>query len=349
MFLQAYANHYSWWRKLSLLGINFSFLFIFKFIYTFTFIYFFFFASIAPPLMNMHDANCVKCNCTILIKQKSLNCDHCNKRVHLKCSGLNLKTYNEILQLEESYTCQICSKCAVCNRTVAKNHRAIECSLCNTWVHVKCQKFDDSEYVKYQTQDLCFFCIRCTDECFPFAKINDTQFKIGVTNGINYSELSENKMELSSYQQSMVDAIKKSINFYEEDDESDDPNNSNFLNINCDYYNIDEFRTKKLKNDEYFSILNLNIHSIELHIEEFRVVLDMLKFQFDIICITETKIVDGVSPSVNINITNYQPPVRMDTKASKGGVLIYVRDGINFSPRNDLSSQKRKRTRNLLC
>ena len=197
----------------------------------------------------MLDNNCMKCNCTTLSKQKYLKCTHCHKNVHLRCSGLNLKTYEEILQQENTYTCQICSKCAVCQRTVAKNHRAIECTLCNSWVHVKCQKFDDSEYLKYQTQDLTFFCIRCTDECFPFAKINNTQFKIAVTNGINYSELAENKLELSSHQQSIVDANKKSANFFEEDDESDDPENTNLLNINCEYYNIDEFRAKKLNND----------------------------------------------------------------------------------------------------
>ena len=29
--------------------------------------------------------------------------------------------------------------CLVCNRTVAKNHRAGQCDLCDSWVHIACK------------------------------------------------------------------------------------------------------------------------------------------------------------------------------------------------------------------
>ena len=58
--------------------------------------------------------------------------------------------------------------------------------------------------------------------------------------------------------------------------------------IDCNYYNVDDFSSAKFSSAKTFSIFHFNIHSIERHIEEFRVALQMLDFNFDIICISES-------------------------------------------------------------
>ena len=40
--------------------------------------------------------------------------------------------------------------CGVCNKSVASNHRAIECDLCKKWIHLKCNKLADKDYKFYQ-------------------------------------------------------------------------------------------------------------------------------------------------------------------------------------------------------
>ena len=72
------------------------------------------------------------------------------------------------------------------------------------------------------------------------------------------------------------------------------------------------------------------MHSIQYHIEEFRVALEMLDFSFDIICISESKIMKDFAPNIDISIDGYQAPINTPTEATKGGVLIYVKKGINF-------------------
>ena len=57
-----------------------------------------------------------------------------------------------------------------------------------------------------------------------------------------------------------------------------------------------------LSSSNSFSILHLNIHSIERHIEELKVVLELLDFRFDILCFLESKIVDGKTPRINITL-----------------------------------------------
>ena len=111
---------------------------------------------------------------------------------------------------------------------------------------------------------------------------------------------------------------------------------------NCKYYTIDEFHTQTFNSDKHFSILHLNISSIEYHIEEFRIVLELLKHKFDFICISESKIRTNREPKVDIKIEGSQQPIGMSTDSSKGGVLIYIREGINYKPREDLNMHKSK-------
>ena len=52
---------------------------------------------------------------------------------------------------------------------------------------------------------------------------------------------------------------------------------------------------------------------------------------------------EGGAPKTNINLAGYQDPIGMPTKATKGGVLMYIKNGIDFVPRNDLEIEKDKK------
>ena len=71
-------------------------------------------------------------------------------------------------------------------------------------------------------------------------------------------------------------------------------------------------------------------------------VLNLLKFEFDILCFSESKIVEGTLPKSSIILEGYHEPVGMPTKATKGGVLMYIKNGISFAPREDLIIRKAK-------
>ena len=112
--------------------------------------------------------------------------------------------------------------------------------------------------------------------------------------------------------------------------------------IDCKYYSIEEFNGKRYNSIKNFSILHLNIHSLEFHIDELRIALQLINLKFDFICLTESKIHKNNEPKTNIEINGYQFPVGTPTEASKGGVLIYVKEGIDFMPREDLNMYKAK-------
>ena len=69
--------------------------------------------------------------------------------------------------------------CGVCSKSVAKNHKAILCDLCNKWIHLKCNNLGKTDYVIFQDEknaDRQIFCINCISDNVPFSKLNNNKF-----------------------------------------------------------------------------------------------------------------------------------------------------------------------------
>ena len=230
--------------------------------------------------------------------------------------------------------------CGICKKAVATNHHAIQCDSCHTWIHIKCNKLNKKDYREYQRNpDKSFVCINCLADVVPFTTMNNNQFNLAVTKGINFLCDADVNFSPSATEQQFFDRLNHAININAFDINNDDAqDNDDLSTIDCKYYDVEGFDSLKLNPDKVFSVLHLNIHSIELHIEEFRVILELLNFKFDFLCITESKIQKDSEPKVDISIDGYQSPVGMPTESTKGGVLIYAKSGINIIPRDDLTN-----------
>ena len=186
-----------------------------------------------------------------------------------------------------------------------------------------------------------FICMDCLADNIPFSNLNDIEFSISVTKGINYTINNEDFEPVPSPQQQEL--FDKLNNFITQNyDQGDGGEDENDTEINCQYFTTNEFCKQKFCDTKSVSILHLNIHSIQLHIEDLRIVLQILNFNFDIIAISESKLQDGIEPQIDITLNGFQTPISTPTKASKGGVLLYVANHINFKPRPDLNIYKSK-------
>ena len=233
--------------------------------------------------------------------------------------------------------------CRVCCKAVGVRHRAIECDLCKTWVHIKCNKLDQNDYQFHQDHpDEPFHCIKCSAENIPFSTLNDNQFEICVKKGINHVIDEDFSLKPNASEQHLFDKLNNVVNNNAFNISDDDSEQHNDTTVDCNYYSVDDFVSAKFSSSKTFSIFHLNIHSIEKHIDELRVILAMLEFKFDVLCLSESKIHRDFDPKIDINIEGYQSPVGTPTESTKGGVLIYVKNSINFKPRNDLNIYKSK-------
>ena len=229
--------------------------------------------------------------------------------------------------------------CKICSKKVHKLDNAIVCDICNTWVHTRCNKLDKKDYKTFKDdEDKSFYCLHCMKDTIPFTNLTDTEFYRISGDGDNFNFTASPNVPLSPIKHLMFDRINNWVNELNSTNLED--NNIEANEMNCNYFTIDEFNGIKNNSNESFSILHLNIHSIQLHIDEFRIFLNTLNHKFDIIALSETKLQN--EPAVNINLTGFHNPIHTFTEATKGGVCIYISVDMDFKPRNDLKIYESK-------
>ena len=105
----------------------------------------------------------------------------------------------------------------------------------------------------------------------------------------------------------MIQKINKAVeNGFDFGDSSNEDENE-IHPIDCKYYSTEKLNEQNFNSIKHFSLLHLNIHSMEFHIDEFRIALELLNLTFDIICITECKIRKNVEPKTDISIVDHEP------------------------------------------
>ena len=208
--------------------------------------------------------------------------------------------------------------CKICSKSVAKNHKAICCDLCQIWIHTKCNKINAATYNMLQNDETKWFCIECSKEIFPFSSLNGVEF-FSTTQGKKLKFLTKTKKRLTNEE--------KLIN------QLNDAMNSSDLTNPSTYYSIDKFN-KCFKSNLFngTNLLHLNISSLPYNCEQLHTLLAEIDINFDKIGITETRLTAGQKALNNID-TEKCVIEHTKTDAHCGRALSYIKEGITF---NDL-------------
>ena len=97
--------------------------------------------------------------------------------------------------------------------------------------------------------------------------------------------------------------------------------------ISSKYYTIGEFAAAKFSKQK-FSVYHLNIASLQKHIHELRSLLSCTRHNFDIICISETRLQNDL-PLSNVHIDGYDF-IHTPTPTQCGGAGMYIKTGIEY-------------------
>ena len=127
---------------------------------------------------------------------------------------------------------------------------------------------------------------------------------------------------------------------YEFNNLSSDQNNNSENIINYKYYDIDEIQTlNKLNNECTLSLFHINSCSLSKNIEDLEYLFNSTSINFDVIAFSEIIIVKGKNPVNSLHLINYSYEF-CPTESSAGGTLLYIRNHLSYTPRNDLSIYK---------
>ena len=61
--------------------------------------------------------------------------------------------------------------CKICENNVTNSDKAIQCDLCDSWVHIKCNDLNYIDYKLLQNSNDLWFCISCCTEIFLFCTV----------------------------------------------------------------------------------------------------------------------------------------------------------------------------------
>ena len=114
---------------------------------------------------------------------------------------------------------------------------------------------------------------------------------------------------------------------------------TNALNHNCKYYDIEEFKSKILGSQEDFSLLSLNVRSLNNKIIDLQdlVLTDTSheNFKFSCICLQEVWDINNIN---NLTIKGYHPPIFKGRENKRGGGLgIYLDKKLNYHVLDEFS------------
>ena len=217
--------------------------------------------------------------------------------------------------------------CKICKKPVAQNHKAVCCDVCDTWVHIKCNKINTQTYNILKKEKASWSCIECSKDVFPFSKLNESDFSTTIA-GKKLKFITTRKKH-NTKEEILVDRLNETLN------------TTNMENFSS-YYNLDQFNEMFGTNVfNGFNTLPLNISSLPYNFHQLETLLKTLKVKFDILGINESRLKTGKQPINNIDLQGYVVE-STPTDASCGGALLYINKNINYKLRKDLKIHKSK-------
>ena len=118
--------------------------------------------------------------------------------------------------------------------------------------------------------------------------------------------------------------------------ESNKKNAKNF--IICRNLDIDEMQNMKTEQN-LVSLFYINSCSFNKNFEDLEYLLKATKKTFDVIAITESRVLKDTNLSKNINIYNYSVEFT-PTESHAGGTLLYINNKLSYKLRQDLCIYK---------
>ena len=147
-----------------------------------------------PPTVTVDESHCYICKNEVKWSENGIQCDKCDMWVHTKCEKIPDHLYEEYnLNEEKEFLCKKCRNCSKCNLTIARNHRKLECSICQKFIHKNCSKLNDRQFNYAKKNEVEFECITCFAKKFPFSDLTDNMFNIFIKNGV----LNSNDIEVN--------------------------------------------------------------------------------------------------------------------------------------------------------
>ena len=231
--------------------------------------------------------------------------------------------------------------CKIRESNVTYCNQAIQCDLCDSWVHIKCNDLNYINYKFLQNSNDPWFYISCRSEIFPFNIVKNKNFISNFHDNNSKSKNIDDKnspllLKPSEHLKRLVNQFNN-MSSSPDHNNSDDPENT----VSSKYYDTEELQNLKITNrSKSLSLFHINACSLSKNFDDLQHILSRTNKNFDIIAITETRITKNVSIAINLNIKNYSTEFT-PAESSAGGTLLYIVNHLSYKSCQDLNIYKK--------
>ena len=114
---------------------------------------------------------------------------------------------------------------------------------------------------------------------------------------------------------------------------------NNLSQIDSVFYAVEEAATSFQKfNDKTFSALHLNVRSLIQTFESLKKLLTTIKFEFKVICLTETWCTDDPRNEFLFDLDNYTSTTQVRKYGRGDGICVFIHNSLTFKLRSDLGT-----------
>ena len=240
------------------------------------------------------------------------------------------------------YICPVCSK-----NVYSQAQNSILCDSCQGWVHhdnrLKCSGLTDAEFEAHNNDEYKpYECDHCVAK--KIAHENNSifvtlPFPVECEGNLFGKPEEKHKPDISSLTPEQLRKFIKQCDTIQDQLESTSEESESVIStsVNSKYYDFKKFNKIRFDQKSKFGTMHVNIASLDAHVDELRTSLSRLKFDFDVIDISEHKIKKNCTPSNNIDLVGYDEFIFEPTETTHGGTGFYIKNGHDYIRRNDLN------------
>ena len=176
-------------------------------------------------------------------------------------------------------------------KNVSENVKAVQCDLCELWVHIKCNNLNCLDYRYLQNSNEPWYCIECCSTIFPFNSLSSKKnFLACCTNTDNnttqWIDLENDHISSLSLKPSNLELLVNQFNNATPEN-NDDPEKI----CSSKYYDIEEMGNIEIPHkNKSLSLFYVNACSLNKNFDDLQHLLSCTKIKFDIIAISQTRI-----------------------------------------------------------
>ena len=189
------------------------------------------------------------------------------------------------------------------------------------WSHIECVNKSPKTYEKLQNNYVsAWYCPICVRRLL-FSDLRTIELRIFLS-----SDTTAHTQKPQKIPKKLNKQARELMKEFSQISQLNDPNENT---ASCDCYDLNDFNKVIAVLHLNMAVLHLNISSLGSHINELKLLLSSLNLNFDIICMSESRITKSNLPSSNIHIPGYNIE-QTPAESSAGGSLIYISQKLSY-------------------